>query len=802
MKQTHNAYKITLLGVLLFIFVISLFVLILGLNSTYNTNAATVGISKISMSLGEDIVVKFTTDAETDDGSYLEVVLNDKTTKIEKHINGVFAFKGISPQHMSNEFKATLKSANGTTIGSPVTESIKGYLEDVLSLSKEESGAATTMQFTAMQELAVNLLNYGAAAQVYTNYNTKNLANADLTEKQIALSTENIAVAKSDKSTTGDAFVGAGVRFDYKLGLYFVFKAENVSGLTLKINGVNTDYNPYKLENHYIAYYNDFCATDMNKSVTAVLNNINGELASMTYSVNAYVNSKGSGTSKLAKLVNATYAYGFAAVAYSNVTINAPSINQEGCISISDSCGYDYNQTKYSPINLPSLNANDYNAVTTQTSNTGKELAYTTFTHKTEDVSFDVKVDSVLLFNSNVYSQYDIENASLDGVTATYSNNRYNIIANNSVTVDNIQSFGAPLTLIGDYVTNSKMDVFSGVNFGTETKACNFTINTDTDALLVESYANVVNGTLTINTTSFDNSAIVVNPGNLIVEEQGKIVTTGDWAYSIYISSDFGTSNLTVNGTIEANSEICAMGSDCTVIIDNGGIINCSAQFTVEGSAIENENAEYALSNGKKYDHRLFIKNGTLNITTGGLTVTSMQVGSTKHNTQGNLTVYNTNNVITKGSGTGGYVFANGSVTVKASAKTKSGIIINDKSGNLDIYLLPAVKFTANTVAYAFDFCTEGNLFIHKNAFDNITATNVNTASNKGFFKFIASTTLFLIDEVKTTVNEGDITALANVLVFYEIAFSRNTVMNLNNALLTFPTADSYDMYEFISWVE
>ena len=179
-----------------------------------------VGIKDMDVSLGEDIMVRFYTDSTTDDGSKLVVAFDGKEYEITQsqyveNKGNAFMFIGVTPQKLGDEMTATLYGADGVQIGETKTVSVKSYLERLLALSYEDSGLSQ-LKYQAMRELCVNMLNYGAAAQTYVDYKTDNLVNKDLSDELKALATEKITVTDTDKAVNGDAWVGAGVRFDYK----------------------------------------------------------------------------------------------------------------------------------------------------------------------------------------------------------------------------------------------------------------------------------------------------------------------------------------------------------------------------------------------------------------------------------------------------------------------------------------------------------------------------------------------------------------------------------------------------------
>lgn len=101
----------------------------------------------------------------------------------------VFSFEGISPKMMNNEVSATLHATykeNGKVYSSGARKmSIKMYSYAMLN-------AYATINTEAGQKfktLLVDLLDYGAKAQIYTSYKTDALVDADLTAEQRAWGT-------------------------------------------------------------------------------------------------------------------------------------------------------------------------------------------------------------------------------------------------------------------------------------------------------------------------------------------------------------------------------------------------------------------------------------------------------------------------------------------------------------------------------------------------------------------------------------------------------------------------------------
>ena len=177
-------------------------VLLIGITSVLcfaADDAASDGIISVSLSLDENIIGIFRTSATNDDGSFLKISHNGKVSKITSNYGGVFSYTDVAPQNIGDELTAALYAKDGSQIGYPVTFSVKSYLKVLLSVDYETSGCESEMKYTAMRELADNLLNYGSAAQIYTGHNTDALANAGLSDELKALATAPISVNGTDR---------------------------------------------------------------------------------------------------------------------------------------------------------------------------------------------------------------------------------------------------------------------------------------------------------------------------------------------------------------------------------------------------------------------------------------------------------------------------------------------------------------------------------------------------------------------------------------------------------------------------
>ena len=626
----------------------------------------TTGITNVSVSLSEDIIVKFYTSATTADGSKLTIEYNGETYELTENEGGIFEFVGVTPQKLGEEMTATLTDADGAQVGESKIVSVKSYLEGLLALSYEDSGCESQLKYQAMRELCVNMLNYGAAAQTYVDYKTDNLVNKDLSDELKALATKKITVTDTDKAVNGAAWVGAGVRFDYKLGLYFVFTAASADEYTATINGTEVTPEAYTAlgEGYYVIRYNSFNATNMNDVVTAKLTKDGADDQTFTYSIKSYVASKGGDTSNVANLVNATYVYGFAAVAYSAEYVTTdPTFEKEGSISM-DAKGYDFSRSKYGTITLPKL---DFTAYTAETVNSGTELApvvTTTFTLNDDTVAYAkvFNTDNCISLEGKLYSQYDLANFKFDDVTVSYdtSDKSYTYDVADGKTVHPTKpftAFGADLTITG--VINLEDTAEWGhyginVTVGTAQKAANITVGGSSYTPLY-----------------------VRTDTKFLVSEGSTVKVTKCATYSIYIGGGDTTSRaaLIVDGTLTAS----------------GGRLRASHYTKFD------DTLEYG------FDPQVYVRRGTL--TVPGLQLYSLQVGSEAENASGTLIVTahaaDSNGIkLQKDSQTTRLVFAKGTVDFVGLSK---GVWNNDKNDS-HIDVRGGMEFIATD-------CTLGHVF-------------------------------------------------------------------------------------------
>ena len=222
-----------------------------------------------------------------------------------------FAFEGIAPQFMADNILAVLVVIDGEgnvvkTLAERDGYSVRANAQNLLNKNSHDA---------KLVQLLTDMLCYGAAAQLYMDYNVGDLATSGVT----GMGTPSEALPEStDKSLTvhesGTAkFTSASVWFDHvnKIAVT-VSTTENV---TVKLNGkelvpVGTTF-----------YTKALLATEFDDVFTFELYENGVLLQSFTYSVNSYVYSKmnetvGGELTEMALLARALYRYGASAEAY------------------------------------------------------------------------------------------------------------------------------------------------------------------------------------------------------------------------------------------------------------------------------------------------------------------------------------------------------------------------------------------------------------------------------------------------------------------------------------------------------
>ena len=247
----------------------------------------------------------------------------------------VYTFNGISAMEMGSMVTATMHGTKGgaEVTGNTVVYSVKTYATNQLNKADTSPELST---------LLVDMLNYGASAQSYWNYNTANPANAGLTVEQQALATQTEPTLTDDPYTISGndtatvKFTSAALVLKEKVAIKYYMKLNgytgNVSDLTMKLTCVDANGKTQTAtisgdkftkvnDDSFAVVFDGLNATQMRTVCTAEIFDREGTKVSgkLTYSIEAYAARKTSDENSSQKLVallkhmmqygDSTYAY-------------------------------------------------------------------------------------------------------------------------------------------------------------------------------------------------------------------------------------------------------------------------------------------------------------------------------------------------------------------------------------------------------------------------------------------------------------------------------------------------------------
>jgi len=175
------------------------------------------------MTLGNELVVNvmFMKNKITGEGNTMEITHGDAVTTIaqenwESYNPSLYVARiPVAAKEMADDLSVVIKNAEGYEISQTYTTSVREYAGKVMT------GDIKTYS-QEMKNLAVDMLNYGAAAQTNFSYNTEDMANNALTEEQKAWATADVTCANNQVKGTNCA--GSNLSLESKILLNIVFK--------------------------------------------------------------------------------------------------------------------------------------------------------------------------------------------------------------------------------------------------------------------------------------------------------------------------------------------------------------------------------------------------------------------------------------------------------------------------------------------------------------------------------------------------------------------------------------------------
>ncbi len=237
----------------------------------------------------------------------------------------VFVYDNIAPHRTNESVIATpYATCHGAKVCAGKTEeySVADYCYNQLGKAGD---------CAELKTLLVDLLNYGATAQVYTKRNVENLANAYLTDEQKAWGTttdrELVTVQDTEyilRDNTTVNWKGAGLSLQDSVAIRFKIDAQSVEGLYAKVVNANGEFiipaaEFVKTNGGYYVYFDDLSVANISSANYITIYDQNGAVSNtLCYSAESYAYSmKAKGdTQEFIDLINAMIRYGDSAKAY------------------------------------------------------------------------------------------------------------------------------------------------------------------------------------------------------------------------------------------------------------------------------------------------------------------------------------------------------------------------------------------------------------------------------------------------------------------------------------------------------
>lgn len=291
--------------------------------------------SVASLTLQSDIAANFKVKKElfTEVGyenPYVVFEFNGKKTTVsnykEEEKYYVFRFSDIFANQMNDQITATLYTDyNGTKFESDALEySVTKYCYDTLASHSSDKDSE-------LRTLLVDLLIYGAKAQLYTDYKTDELADSKLTKEQLEWATQENRIWNSALNIKHEtvseptvAWKTVGLNLREAVTMRIKIETDSIDNLTMKVVSESgrewmiPSSEFVKTEGGYYVYFSGLNAAQMSEVVYLTVYNGNKAVSNtMSYSIETYVEARHDDPDvELSELVNAMMRYGDSAKEY------------------------------------------------------------------------------------------------------------------------------------------------------------------------------------------------------------------------------------------------------------------------------------------------------------------------------------------------------------------------------------------------------------------------------------------------------------------------------------------------------
>ena len=227
-------------------------------------------------------------------------------------------FTGVNAKEMTDEFVVVVYNAAGVQVSETYKRTIEDYCYGLIT--KEENKAAPDPERLA---LYTDMLNYGAAAQDFFEYNLLRLANQRLSSAQMAYATQSVTT--NDVRTKGTGYMGSTLSLKNEILMNFVYQNATINkasyavytfqhhdGGQVSVTVPASQFKAYGTAGKYIDVVGMKVA-DCNQVITVKLYDANGNvLSTSTDSVWSYASrnlSKHEVYDAVLKLADSAYKY-------------------------------------------------------------------------------------------------------------------------------------------------------------------------------------------------------------------------------------------------------------------------------------------------------------------------------------------------------------------------------------------------------------------------------------------------------------------------------------------------------------
>lgn len=269
-------------------------------------------VSKWNVALADDLLVNYylSISESIENTAKVRIVVGEevytfRVSQLKKTEDGLYIARVSAAAAQMNDFIYVTVINSGST-GQTFSYTIRQYADTILA---DET-------HSAYHALVKEMLNYGAAAQVYFDYEADNLVNAGIT------GTGNVEIPDSVDDTlsvegkaNGISFYGASLIFRDKIAVRYYFGFEGqINNMTFTVN--DQQYAPQLKDGLYYIEIADILPQNLDQQIALTVTDANGNILTVTYGpMNYIVRMNIKGSEPLKNLLKALYNYHLASKA-------------------------------------------------------------------------------------------------------------------------------------------------------------------------------------------------------------------------------------------------------------------------------------------------------------------------------------------------------------------------------------------------------------------------------------------------------------------------------------------------------